>query len=171
MWLFFSVFSFLEFLNLPGSFLNWWKKLFPMQQNSFQLHCCAKELSITLFFPSQCLLHILSFLCFDPNGAPSLAVWDSSCADPGMFFVGCLYYRRPFLHVSGKGLKALSAADIPGYHFDVRPLSWEIRQHKERKLYPLQRSCICCLCLPVFILSVKQIQSCLIGSLFGFCSE
>lgn len=171
MWLFFSVFSFLEFLNLPGSFLNCWKKQFPMQQNSFQLHCCAKELNVTLFFPFLSSV-FCTYYRFSALTLMGLPLWQCEAAAV-LILVYFLWDACIIgdLFVSGKGLKALSAADIPGCHFDVRPLSWEIRQHKERGLYPLQKSCICCLHSLVFILSSETNPKCLIGSLFGFCSE
>lgn len=134
------------------------------------LWCQRAECYIVFSFSSRWLLHILSFLCFDPDEASSLAVWDSSCADPGMVFVGCLCYRRSFLHVTGKGLKALSAAGMPVCHFDVKLLSWKIRQHKgENCMFCKGLASAACICLVLYCQG-KQTQSCLIGSL-GFTAS
>lgn len=122
-----------------------------------------------LFFPLAFAHMILSVL-WPSWGSLSGSVWRHLCW-PWYVFVGSLCYRRPFLHVRGKGLKALSAADIPGYHFDVKLLSWEIKQH-------MRENCIVCkglasaACTHLFLYcQVKETQSCLIGSLFMFCSN
>lgn len=129
----------------PGKFLKLMKKSIPKATELIPTPpwCQRAECYNIFFFSSHWLLHILSLLCFDPNEAPSLAVCGSSCADPGMFFMGCVCYRRPFLHFSGKGLKALSAAGIPGYHFDVKLLSWEIRQPKREKVLHMLPTLTC----------------------------
>lgn len=169
--MFFWVFTFLEFLNLLGHFLNW-KKQFPMQPTHSSSTVVPKSWVLHyffLFFPLAFAHMILSVL-WPSWGSLSGSVWQHLCW-PWYVFVGSLCYRRPFLHVSGKGLKALSAADIPGYHFDVKLLSWEIKQH-------MRENCIVCkglassACTHLFLYcQVKETQNCLIGSLFMFCSN
>lgn len=106
----------------------------------------------SFFFPLA-FAHIALSLLWPSWGSLSGSVWQHLCW-PWYVFMGCLCYRRPFLHVSGEGLKALSAAGIPGfYHFGCKAVFLGNKTTYERKLYHLQRSCICCLHSHVFILS------------------